>query len=51
MDLTDAETLQLSVIGGLVVMIGGYLYISSKNSPPKPNLKMVLPVLSACLAC
>lgn len=31
LDLTDAETLQLSVIGGLVVMIGGYLYISSKK--------------------
>ncbi|MGL5309752.1 MAG: inorganic phosphate transporter, partial [Plesiomonas shigelloides] len=58
LDLTDAETLQLSVIGGLVVMIGGYLYISSKKFAAKAEsengfagVERVFSVLMVITAC
>lgn len=58
LDLTDAETLQLSVIGGLVVMFGGYLYISSKKFAAKAEsengfagVERVFSVLMVITAC
>lgn len=58
LDLTDAETLQLSVIGGLVVMISGYLYISSKKFAAKAEsengfagVERVFSVLMVITAC
>ncbi|AVQ87311.1 inorganic phosphate transporter [Plesiomonas shigelloides] len=58
LDLTDAETLQLSIIGGLVVMIGGYLYISSKKFAAKAEsengfagVERVFSVLMVITAC
>lgn len=58
LDLTDMETLQLSILGGLVVMIGGYLYISSKNFAAKAEsengfagVERVFSVLMVITAC
>lgn len=58
LDLTDMETLQLSVLGGLVVMISGYLYISSKSFAAKAEsangfagVERVFSVLMVITAC
>ncbi|WP_435132983.1 inorganic phosphate transporter [Plesiomonas shigelloides] len=58
LDLTDMETLQLSILGGLAVMIGGYLYISSKNFAAKAEsengfagVERVFSVLMVITAC
>lgn len=58
LELSDMETLQLSILGGLVVMISGYLYISSKSFAAKAEsangfagVERVFSVLMVITAC